>query len=430
MNPQEEKELEAVMADIERERKNEPKIPIANLINIRDFLLSHISVDHWDEATSIIDQELVSAWESIKEERKKIKDTGENPLPQPISLSSLLKKEIPDLQWIINGLIPTNGITILSSPPGFYKTWVLLEIVLRIILKQKVFGQFEPIKEDIGVLVVNEENWEGMMQMRIKNLLNDEDSEKLSAGPPNLYFYNEAGIQLDSETINQLIDFCQKKNIKFLILDSLSSVNNFDENSSTEIKKLFDELKRFKRAGISLLLTHHHRKESIFRPTNPSENMRGSTNILAQLDSHLIITKKKIENDEFIIFYQGKSRLQHETEPFKVDIASDEDSMKFIYNGRFTTDDERKSIIEKYRGPVAEFISQNSGCAIENVVDAFKGTVGGKNIREIVKALLNEHLLYAEGKRPKKYYLLSTSEEVLSGSTAEEPEVGQEELLT
>ena len=332
----------------------------------------------------------------------------------PISLKELLNKSIPDLLWIVEKLIPMNGITIISSPPGFYKTWILLEIVLKIILKRKVFGEFNTIQEDIGILVINEENWEGMIQLRLKSLLNQEDIDKLKTSNANLFFYNEANIQLNPKNVTKLLKICEEKNIKLLILDSLSSVNNFDENSSTEIKKLFDELKKFKRKGISLLITHHHRKESMFRPANPSENMRGSTNILAQLDSHLILTKKKIENEEFIIFSQGKARLQRETEPFKIDIISDEDNMKFMHAGIFTVEDMKKSVIEHFKKDVAQFIDQNQGCTVEIISNAFKGKVGGRNIREILKTLESEKFILAESKKPKKYFTISQSEEILA----------------
>ena len=369
-------------------------------------------------------RELSIIYNSIKKKelarRQADGETDEEELPQqeeqiqPISVQELLDKPIPELLWVVERLIPLNGITILSSPPGFYKTWVLLEIVLKVILKSKVFGEFNTIQEDAGILVVNEENWEGMIQMRLKSMLSDEDTDKLKNLKANLLFYNEAGIQLNLKTVNKLIALCKNKNIKLIVFDSLSSVNNFDENSSTEIKKLFDQLKLFKRDGISVLMTHHHRKESIFRPTNPSENMRGSTNILAQLDSHLILAKKRIESEDFIIFYQGKARLQKETEPFKVDIINEDDSMKFIHAGNFTEDDMKKSVIEHFKGDVAKFIDQNSGCVIEQIIQAFRGKIGSKNIREILKILQTDNHIFIDGKKPKKYFTLPQSEEILA----------------
>ena len=88
--------------------------------------------------------------------------------------------------------------------------------------------------------------------------------------------------------------------------------------------------------------------------------------------------------------------------------------MKFVHAGNFTEDDMKKSVIEHFKGDVAKFIDQNSGCVIEQIIQAFRGKIGSKNIREILKILQTDNHIFIDGKKPKKYFTLPQSEEILA----------------
>src|SRR3990167_437222 len=348
----------------------------------------------------------------------------------PKTIKDLYNQDIPPTMWLVDKLIPINSITVLAAASGSFKTWILMEMALRIAAKQKVFEEFDVLQDDFGVLIVDEENWEGIIQSRLKLMIEENLVAKLDKLP--IYFYNLELLKVVNEDdINHILAVCKEKNIKFIIFDSLNRIHNSYENSATEMNKVFNQMKKLQKEGLTVLFTHHNRKQGLFKPQDPAENMRGSGDIKASVDCQLAVEIKILDEEKTLVMHQFKARAQEELASFKVKIVKDDNYIHFKYAGLYDTEDDKNSKISHFKPEVITFVQDNPGSSTTDIVEHFSGKLGASYIREALKILERDMILKTEGKRPKKYSLHNSvneinAEEVFMEKTPVDP---QQELL-
>lgn len=398
------------------------------------LLMKKLPVDTWDTAIvasmkaqnaknnpPLSESELKTIYNSIKRKelaRRQAEGVVDEKIPEqppvnPISLKDLYEKQFPANQWTIEELVPLNSLTALSSPPGYYKTWVLLEMATKLARGELIFGNFK--SEKCPVLIVNEENWEGLMQARLKFLISSEQ-----ASLNGVYFLNQTGIKI--KTLEGVIRFCEEKGIKFVVFDSITRLHDFDENKASEIKQVFEHLKKFTLKGISVMFTHHHRKQGMFKPANPSEQMRGSTDLAAMVDTHLVLDKKLVTNEEMeeevvLIISQPKQRVKENLPDFKVKIVKNgDDKLEFVYDGPYDAATEKSAKINEYTKPILEYIEQNEGCDKKQLIKVFLGKIGSRYVGQVINKLKEGMDISVKG-RPQKFYRALESESILEQGT-------------
>jgi hypothetical protein len=181
--------------------------------------------------------------------------------------------------------------------------------------------------------VIDEEDHIRLVQGRLKSL----GAEKTDA----IYYLSQSGVKVDDKnSLASVLEIVKGKNIKLVVLDSLIRIHSQDENDAKSMSEVFGNIQKIIAAGTSVLFTHHHRKQYGFGNSNPGQNMRGSSDILAAVDSHITVKKKKDEKDRLII-EQTKSRQAEALPPFELSITKGEmGPSAFEYSGDY---DEKKS---------------------------------------------------------------------------------------
>lgn len=254
-----------------------------------------------------------------------------NPLSlYPESLDELLGRKFPPTRWIVEGLIPSEGITIMSAMPGSFKTWMMLDIALAVTQGYKLFGQYDT--QTAGVLIVDEESGARMLNERFRQL-------GAPRGLPIAYF-SRAGYKVSQDYIDSLISVCLTRNINLIIFDSLVRLHQGDENTSKDMAELFDLFKQLADNGLSVLIAHHNRK-SMPGSYNPSGDMRGSSDILAAVDCHLAINRQK--DSEYIEVRQTKNRYMREARPFRLRFLEQDGISSFQFVETLRTKDDRRT---------------------------------------------------------------------------------------
>lgn len=239
---------------------------------------------------------------------------------EPIKkLDALMAIQFPEQEYLIDRLIPESSITILSGTSGSYKTYTLLQMAISVASNTQLFEQFNT--RQTGVLIVDEENGERLMQKRLLQLNADSDLP--------IYFTPKTGFKLEEEMINSLISQCKSHNIGLVIIDSLVRVHNADENSSREMAKVYEKVRRFTQEGIAVLITHHNRKQGAFSG-NAGAEMRGTSENLAAVDCHIGVVARK---ETYLRFEQTKQRYAKNLGKFEVKIISNDNDFKFEYLG-------------------------------------------------------------------------------------------------
>lgn len=328
-----------------------------------------------------------------KEESEKIIQEVENKIEKenrlnPTLIWELMSKEFGDIEWVAEPLIPKEAITILSGDPASFKTWLILDLAKTIAEGGLWLGYFLVQKQN--VLIIDEENSERLLHKRFKELNLDPSL--------SIYLLSLKNFQLVDEDINCIIDFVKEKDIKVIFFDSLIRIHSSDENDAVKMAKVFSQLKKFCIEGLSIILSHHNRKENTFNRGRASQSMRGSSDILAAVDAHISVSK----DDDFLKIEQTKLRQAEECAPFKVDIVKDDEKLSFQYAGEIDEvkqkRDEAKIYIQNLLSETTEVLNKTQ---IKERVKGAGADVGDKSIDSALNEMISEGIIFTSksGKR-------------------------------
>lgn len=336
--------------------------------------------------------------QQIEEKFTKIeKDATSEKNFKPLSLTKLMAKKFKEMEWIVDGLVPNSGTTAVSGCPASYKTWIMLDLAIKVAMDGILFDRFSV--SQTGVLIIDEESGERLLQKRMQKLCQNFDLP--------IYFLSFKDFKVfPEEQINTTIKLAKKKKIKLVIFDSLVRIHNNDENNANEMAKVFKALRVLNKNGLTVIFTHHNRKQGMFKG-KASENMRGSSDILASVDSHLAIEKN---SNDFIIINQTKSRYEKEISPFKVGIEDSEDKIKFEYLGDVDETETKKGEAKEFIKTILseseimlykkQIIEQTKKMASEQKI-----FIGDSNITSAISEMIEKDEIYtSEGNQKNKIY--------------------------
>lgn len=310
-------------------------------------------------------------------------------------LQTLMQQHFPEQEYVVDRLVPDASITIFSGYSRSFKTYTLLEIALSVASGKPLFGQFAT--QNTGVLIIDEENGERLLQKRLKQL-------GAVADLP-VYFTPQQGFTLSDAAIDNVILSCQTYDIRLVIIDSLIRVHGSDENSARDMAKVFKQLRRFTDKGIAVLVTQHNRKQGAVNGGTSNE-MRGSSDILAAVDSHIGVVRK---DKWYLKFDQTKQRYDVELEPFEVKVQADDNTFAFDYLGTLNTHVDKTEII---RTAVITLLSEHGQLCQKDLLEKLAELdlkTNEHTLRNLLNRWIAEGLLAppSSGSGNTKFYSLS-----------------------
>lgn len=224
---------------------------------------------------------------------------------ETFSLGELIDRNFPPNKWIIDRLIPENGITCISGKPKAGKSFWALYLAICLASGNKFLEQFET--QQGGVLFISKEDPQRLIQERVKLLNGGQDLP--------IHFCTDSQLFLDTdEFLKEIIAFIKEKNIRVVIIDSFRRIFKGEENSSQVVSDVHNRFKILLESGISLIFIHHHGKEGFFKK-EAGDKLRGSSDILAMLDCLLIVERK---DEQTLKISQGALRSDKQIESFLV----------------------------------------------------------------------------------------------------------------
>lgn len=313
---------------------------------------------------------------------------------KPIHISELMSKEFKDTEWIVEKLIPSESITAISGSPATYKTWIILDLALKIAQGDILFDKFATSQS--GILIIDEENGERLTQKRFDKMRKDIDLP--------IYFLSLSGFKLSEGNVKTIMGFCEQNSVKVIVFDSLIRIHSEDENDAAKMSKVFSFLKQFNKQGIAVIFTHHNRKQGAFM-RNPSQDMRGSSDILASLDCHLAVERK----EGYVIITQTKLRQEQEIKAFKIGVINEENEFRFEYWGEVEeTQTKKGNAKEAIKGILSR---ESKTMCKKEIFEAVKNDgidIGYKTFENAIKEMTaKEELFEKRGEKNKTYCSLS-----------------------
>ncbi len=298
-----------------------------------------------------------------------------------VSIERLLTMEFDENRWLVDQLIPAEGINIVSGPPGNFKTWLVLHMGIAIARGEKFVNEF-PCTQS-GVLIIDEEDHLRLLKERVVLLGATKDLP--------LYFLSLRGFNVDEENWRKkVLDMCKEYNINTIFLDSLVRIHSGNENDATDMSKVFKNLRVFCQHKKTLILTHHERKEGKNK-SSAQNRMRGSGDILAALDSHIAV--RKSEDSGNLSVEHTKMKYGPETPSFEILINADGEGMSFQYLG---IQSRKEAVKEKVKESIRKIL-EGERLSIKEVLERCKDeNIGEKKAKDTLGQMIEDGLVLKE----------------------------------
>lgn len=311
-----------------------------------------------------------------------------------LSFKDLRNTGFPPNKWIVKGLIPENGITCISGQPKIGKSFLNLDLAICLATGRKFLGEFEVEKS--GVLFITKEDPKRLINERIIALTNDEDLSIIFCPDNKLFFDN-------SNYIDEVLKVVKDNNLKVIIIDSFRRIFKGDENSSQIISEVHNRLKLLTNEGLTAIFIHHHGKEGFFKRAN-TDKLRGSSDILAMLDSLLIVEKK---DESTLKITHGALRVDKPLQPFVVKFPTFQNGdNSFQFAGHIEEEKEKKELAKE---DILAFL-QNGEANQKTIIEALKEKKhAATTIKDAIKELNENKKVVVRPEGIKKFYSLPTS---------------------
>lgn len=314
---------------------------------------------------------------------------------QPVEWGILRKKNLPDPEFIVKGLIPKEGITIICGDSGAGKGWLILSLACAVAKGEKWLDQFETKKTNVGI--VAEEEFENEFRRRQRFF-----------GPHfelPIFLWPTRGMMIDNEDDREwLLKMCELKKIELLIFDPLDCVHNRNENDSGQMTEVFKMAREFVKKGIGIILAQHERKEYFRQTKDKGQSLRGSTAIKAAIDSLIIVDKKYDTGKRFEqILTPEKMRLGWKRNPFRIIFDEESDKSLYSYDGEIEIE---AALIEEAEKFILSILEDEIFYR-QQIIDKCKASgISERTASRGLSQLLEKKKLANKSKSNKSYYCL------------------------
>jgi len=270
-------------------------------------------------------------------------------------------------EWIIKDLVTAGSVVTIYGTGGSKKTYSVIDMVFSYQMKDNWLG-FQ-IPSSGHVLFVDEESGRNRLSLRY---LEAKNGYNVKSKLPIFTICMARYSLRDKDDIETLRAGIKITEAKMVIIDSLVTVLDGDENSSKEIAQLYKALKKIAdECGCAIFIIHH---------SNKIEGYRGSTAIKDQSDLLIKVTSKN--GSPNIDFETEKER---DIDPTKWSAISHlEKGKKFFLVSSKTN---RLSKLGKAQEHVISYISQYGKATMEDL-KTNNGDCSSSSIRNATYKLL------------------------------------------
>lgn len=220
-------------------------------------------------------KELRSVWESIEK-----KHVSKNPTTKEYkftSLSDLLEEPEEEINWIVDGLLPSGGFSIVVAKPKVGKSTLVRQLALSIAHGENFLGR-TTIKGRVLYIALEEKRSEVKAHFKLLGADGTEDLEVYVGFAPE-----EAIAWLEREI--------KRKKTELVIIDTLfrfARVNDVSDYAA--VTKALDPLLRISREHSTHLMVLHHARKS---QADGADATLGSTAIFGTVDIAIILKRTK-----------------------------------------------------------------------------------------------------------------------------------------
>lgn len=264
------------------------------------------------------------------------------------SFGDFLSEGEEEIKWMVEGWLPEDTTGLMVSPPGCYKTWIMLALALSLSTGYPFFGKHK-VNNPRRVLVIQQEDSKSIIRQRIRTIFAqmcidaDVRYELVISESPHKYhkdslvvnsltMHNYEEPLLDIYHDDRLVNLGDKESMELLqklieqnkygavFIDPMYSLGLEDDQFLSESAKRMIIFKQWRNAYHTSFFILHHKKKSqadmessSLASINSRSEIWGSQFLNAWLETGIYMNRTKGMNDNTVgisrTFKQSKSPL-------------------------------------------------------------------------------------------------------------------------
>jgi hypothetical protein len=220
--------------------------------------------------------------------------------PFPVRRVHEVEARSSERRWLVDELFASSSVGLLGGPPKAFKTWVAAELALAVASGAPAFGRFA-VPDPGPVLFFGAEDPPPDLRTRFDGIAR---ARRLDLAAVPLLLLDVAQLRLDDAShLDRLRRTVALHAPRLLVLDPfVRLVAGLDENSARDVSAVLGALRTLQREhDVTILLVHHMRKSPA---AHPSQQLRGSGDFSAWLDSGLYLTR---DGDDRVLVVEHRS---------------------------------------------------------------------------------------------------------------------------
>lgn len=235
----------------------------------------------------------------MADEESQERRSASRPLFTLYSIEDLLS--LPDMAYLVDGLLPEGGVSVIVGDAATYKSFIALNFALSVAVGRAVFGR--AVRQG-QTLYVAAEGGNGLKN-RVRAWMKEHEAEhpkgRFHCITERVQFLEASGIQRLSATItaNHL------ENLSLIVVDTVArAMEGGDENSAKDMGMFVAAIDMLReQTGAHVLLIHH---------ANKGGGMRGSTALRGAIDTQISV----VRTDDTVTLRCDKQKDAEEFAPF------------------------------------------------------------------------------------------------------------------
>lgn len=251
-------------------------------------------------------------------------------------------------RYVIQDVLFENMIGMMVAPPASYKTWSMLEMLIRLGTEVNqdnnlLFGKY-PVLDNFPVLLVQQEDYSGILAQRIQLIL-----QHVAFKPrftrvgdclyafefPNsrIFLHDRRELSFDKpESFEALKELCKKEGIRYVGIDPFYSLTDkTDDYFASTASHIKGFIRPIRDLGVGMLLAHHTKK-STSENGNKRLDLYGSNLLNASVEWVMSMKQSSPTSTDFSISTKFGSELDGIRVKFDIDTSE-----SFSYNSEVVT---------------------------------------------------------------------------------------------
>ncbi|MCA9380925.1 AAA family ATPase [Candidatus Dojkabacteria bacterium] len=293
------------------------------------------------------------------------------------NLQTIVDSDSNNLEYLIEGLIHKKTINLISGQSGVGKS-ILTQILAGTLSEGlPVFDEFY-VDRSYKVGFLDRENGLSILKDRFLRIeCNKENIE-----------YIDLKASFNSTVISELKEAIRDFEIDVLVIDTLVRFQEGNENDSKDINEFFKLLRELLNELECIVVIHHLKKLSKDQKSN-NDSARGSSDIIASVDTHFILEKR---DDNLLTFKNVKNRLAEEVKPMTLELQIDElISLKFI--GDVLPESIHK--VSKTKKLIVDYLDVQKESDFNSIAQYVKdgGGYSQNKVRDLLKDFIDQNVI-------------------------------------